>query len=135
MYNAHCVPAKRYGFRNVFADDNRVFNSFVIPLDIYEQDGVINLVADLPGFKNEDISLKLENDILTLTAKRTIERNQEKTKYYFTERTGGEYVRKVKLLNDIDRDSVSAELKDGVLSVTVKRNEKEELKERTIEIK
>jgi HSP20 family protein len=101
--------------------------------DFYEKDGTYHLTADLPGVKKDDISVNVENNVLTVSGKRESEKEEKEANYYFKESTYGSFSRSVRLPTDVDEDSVDASFKDGVLKVEMKP--KESTKARKIEIK
>ena len=75
--------------------------------------------ADVPGVKEKDIEIKLTGTRLAISGKRDWEREDKTDKYYAYERNYGTFVRTFSLPEDIDHDHVTAELKEGVLSVSV----------------
>ncbi len=85
------------------------------PVDIYGDDESYFLVAELPGVKKEDVDLKLENAVLTITAKRL--------------RGEGEHAKELKssraitVGDDINADEVIAKLENGMLTVTLPKVE------------
>jgi len=101
--------------------------------DFYEKDGKYHLTADLPGVKKDDISVNVENNVLTVSGKRESEKEEKEANYYFKESTYGSFSRSVRLPTDVDEGSVDATFKDGVLKVEMKP--KESTKARKIEIK
>ncbi|VAW34491.1 hypothetical protein MNBD_DELTA04-1285 [hydrothermal vent metagenome] len=103
----------------------------ITPLvDIFENDEEILLFADLPGVRQENLSVNLENNSLTIAGSRTLEtRNQA----VFEEFGDAEYRRVFSMPQGIDTETVKAELKDGVLRLHLPKSEA--LKPRQIEVK
>lgn len=88
------------------------------------------ITAELPGMKKEDIKITLEDDILTITAKRN---KEEDKKYYLDERYYGEMTRTF-TLKDLKDGDVKATYVDGVLTLNIpKLTEAETKKIITIE--
>ncbi len=75
--------------------------------------------ADVPGIKENDISINLTGNRLTVSGKREEEKKQESETYFSYERSYGSFTRSFTLPEGIDADKVSASLRDGVLAITV----------------
>ena len=101
--------------------------------DFYEKDGKYHVSADLPGVKKDDISVSVEDNVITISGKRESEKEEKESHYYFRESTYGSFSRSLRLPSEVDEDSVSAVFKDGVLKVEMKP--KESAKSRKIQIK
>ena len=88
--------------------------------DIKKQDGNYILEAELPGFKKEDISIDIDKDCLTISAKHKSEENEDdKDKGFIRrERYYGSYSRSFNI-KGIDADAISASYNDGVLTLTM----------------
>ena len=96
-----------------------------------DADGV-TIRAELPGVDPNAVSINIENRVLTLNA----ERNEEKRDaagYRLRERTYGRFSHALRLADDLDADNVSAECRDGVLSVRIPK--RPTAKPRQIDIK
>ena len=74
------------------------------------------LSVELPGVKPEDISLKAENDVLTVSADVNSERSEERHHYVYTERRTGRMSRSFSL-EGVDQEKISASYENGVLKV------------------
>jgi len=103
--------------------DQLPFSSWVPPCDIYETTENIVLKMELPEMKKEDVRVVLEKDILTLSGERCSEAEVTKHHYYRVERNYGEFTRSFALPHFIDGNKVVAEFKEGVLTVTMPKNE------------
>lgn len=88
--------------------------------DIQEGKDAYLVQADLPGFSKEDIEIEVENNQLTIRAKRedNKETTDENNKVIRKERHFGEFVRSF-YVDNIDQDRVEAKLEDGVLNITL----------------
>lgn len=106
---------------------------FTPTFNFYEKDGKYHLIADLPGVKRDEISVNVEDNIITVSGKRESEKEEEKANYYFKESTYGSFSRSLRLPTEVEEDGVEASFKDGVLKVEMKP--KESAKVRKIEIK
>jgi HSP20 family protein len=85
----------------------------------------VELYAFAPGLDPSSIDVNLERGVLTIAAERTADlpREDEKTTVHINERFAGRFRRVVSLPDDVDPNGVSAEYRDGVLHVNVKRRE------------
>jgi len=102
-------------------------------VDILNEKENVVLNIELPGLKKEDISVKIEDRVLTIEGERKIDNEKTKENYYRRERTYGSFKRSFSLSDDVLIDDVDASFKDGILKLTLKKdNTKEELKQITI---
>ena len=75
--------------------------------------------ADVPGIKESDLSINLSGNRLTVSGKREEEKKQESETYFSYERSYGSFTRSFTLPEGVDAEKVNANLKDGVLTITV----------------
>ncbi len=101
--------------------------------DIVENDNEYVIKADLPEVKKEDIDIRVENGVLTLSGERRFEKSTEGEKEHRREAFYGKFARSFSLPDDVDVDKISAECRDGVLRVHLPKSEAK--KPRTIEVK
>lgn len=102
-------------------------------MDIYEDKEAIKVYVDLPGMKKEDISINVEDNVLTVKGERKFEEENKKKNYYRIERSYGTFRRSFALPNNVDTGKIAANMKDGILTVEIPK--KEEAKPKEIEIK
>lgn len=74
---------------------------------------------ELPGVAEEDIHATVEDGVLVIRGEKKSEREEKGETWYFSERQFGSFSRSFRLPSDADAGAVKAEMKDGVLSVTV----------------
>jgi HSP20 family protein len=103
--------------------DQLPFSSWVPPCDIYETDQNIVLKMELPEMKKEDVHVILEKNILTLRGERCFEAKVTREHYHRVERNYGEFLRSFALPHFIEGNKILAEFKEGVLTVTMPKNE------------
>lgn len=96
---------------------------YVPRVDIYETDDAINLVADIPGADESSIDITLEKNVLTIDAEVQAEKPQDYSLTY-AEYGIGSFRRKFNLSNEINQDKIVAEVKDGVLKLTLPKSKK-----------
>ncbi|MFG0333803.1 MAG: Hsp20/alpha crystallin family protein [Maioricimonas sp. JB049] len=109
--------------------------SSVPRLDVSETDDAIEVVTDLPGFEPGDIQLEVGENSLTISGERSeVTRTEVKErKYHRIERRSGSFSRSVWLPCAVQEDRIEAELKNGVLTVTLPKAE--EARRHKIEVK
>lgn len=94
-----------------------------LPLDISVSDEQIRVRAEVPGMNPNDLNISLAGDVLTLSGQKTDEHEAADGTRYYTERRFGSFQRAVKLPCPVDADHVSAEHKNGVVTVTLQKSE------------
>ena len=124
-----------------FNDIDRLFDDFFNPkyvgllnsewrpaMDLYEDEEHIYIKIDAAGFEDKDLDVSIDGNLLTISGKKTEEKEEKDGKnYIFSERRSGSFSRSVTLPSGIDQKDVKCELKNGVLTTTVKKvNEKKE---------
>ena len=94
------------------------WNASSFKVDVKDNGASYELTADLPGMKKEDISLRYENNYLTIEAKKDEAKDEkdDKGNYIRRERSVGSVTRSF-YIDHIDEAKVSAEFKDGVLHI------------------
>ncbi|HZF69258.1 Hsp20/alpha crystallin family protein [Sulfuricurvum sp.] len=121
------ILEKRIG--EAFSSDlsKDVFSSFTPSVNTREGEFAYHIDVDLPGVKKEDISVKVENGVLTLKGERKEKKEVKKEDYYQCESSFGSFSRSFTLPSNVDAENIHAENKDGVLEVTLpKKNSKSE---------
>lgn len=101
--------------------------------DIVENDKEYTIKADLPEVRKEDIDIKVENGVLTLSGERRVEKSTDDEKEHRREAFYGRFSRSFSLPEDVDATRISADCKDGVLKVHLPKTEAK--KPKSIEIK
>lgn len=96
-------------------------------VDVREKDGAYLLEADLPGVKKEDISLDVNDDVLTISADINQEKKETKEGYVCSERRCGHVERSFNL-EGIDVNGIKADYRHGVLMVRLPKEKVEEKK-------
>ncbi|MEW6635530.1 MAG: Hsp20/alpha crystallin family protein [Actinomycetota bacterium] len=88
-------------------------------MDVFGRDGDLVIKAELPGVRQEDVDVTLQNGVLTISGERKAEHEEERAGYYVRERRYGHFHRSMTLPEDVDESRIHATFKDGVLEVTV----------------
>jgi HSP20 family protein len=117
---------------------NRVFNTFfdtpsganggglrrwVPSMDLVETDEQFVLRADLPGLSEGDVSIELEDNVLTVAGERKAEHEDKKEGFYRMERSFGQFRRSLTLPDGVDADGIAATFDKGVLEVRIPKPE------------
>ena len=95
---------------------------FVPPTDIFEAEEALTVVMEVPGVTKDSMTVDLENDQLRIEGKIDYS-NYEGMEPVYTEYNVGHYQRSFSISNKIDRDRISADLADGVLTLVLPKAE------------
>lgn len=101
-------------------------------VDIFEDDKQYLIKAELPEVTKDDVKVTVQEDVLTITGERILEKEEKGKKYHRVERAYGRFGRSFTLPEDADGNGVVAEFRDGVLKVHLPKSEK--AKPKTIEV-
>ena len=93
--------------------------NWIPSVDILEKGGNLILRAELPGMTQKEIELKLEGNTLTLKGERKMENEDKKSNYHRIESYYGTFTRSFRLPDTVDAEKISAEYKNGVLTITI----------------
>jgi HSP20 family protein len=110
-------------------------SSFYPSVDIKEKDNKYLLDADLPGMNDADVTMDFHNNTLTIKGEKKSESETKDEGYVCVERSYGSFRRDIPFDDEIDQDSIKAELKNGVLHVELAKKEKGKDSHRKIQIK
>ncbi|MFH1008703.1 MAG: Hsp20/alpha crystallin family protein [Candidatus Latescibacterota bacterium] len=103
--------------------------SWVPKVDISETNGDLEVAAELPGLRRDDLSIRIENNVLTLKGKKQREEKKEGANYYRVERCCGDFTRSFALPSAVDTGKTKATFKDGVLTIVLPKTEEAKGKE------
>ena len=113
-------------FRSFF-DMSDFMGSAGFRVDVKDKTDHYLLEAELPGVSEDQIELTVDNDVLTITANSAKERKEEKDNYLYCERRAGRMERSFSL-DGIQQDNITADYKNGVLTVSLPKNSPEPVK-------
>ncbi len=88
-------------------------------VDISEDESAFHLDAEMPGVSREDISVGIEDDVLTIKGERKKESEEQKKNYHRIERTYGCFSRSFNLGDMIDQEAIQASFEQGVLHLVL----------------
>lgn len=134
-------PVQRYGdpFSARRAEMERVFDSLLghgfgrIPpiweganrdalvpsIDLRETEAAFVIEAELPGMDEKDVTITLNNGVLTLKGEKKSEREENKDDYHLTERSYGNFQRSFQVADAVDADRITATFGKGILAITL----------------
>ncbi|HUY80711.1 MAG TPA: Hsp20/alpha crystallin family protein [Acidobacteriaceae bacterium] len=95
--------------------------SFVPPVDIYEDAHNIVLKLEVPGMKQEDLDIQMENNNLTVRGERKFEKEEKEENFHRIERRYGSFYRAFTIPNTVNPDSVKADYDAGVLRIQLEK--------------
>ena len=110
----------------------RMWEGSLPKLDVIDRDNEVVVKAEVPGVKKEDLEISVTGDLFTIKGQTKREEKEEKGDYYRSEVSQGSFSRTVTLPAMVDEAGAQAQLKDGVLEVTLPKTEKS--KKRAIKI-
>lgn len=115
-------------FENILGDRGlfRAKGEMIPSIDLSETGSEIRVETDLPGFKPEEVDIEINDNYLTISGshiEEVEEKESEDRKYHRVERRKGTFSRTVLLPCAVKQDGVNAELKEGVLTVTLPKSE------------
>jgi HSP20 family protein len=112
---------------------DRVFDAFfgqseqgrrwVPPMDLVEAEDHFVLKADLPGLREGDVNIEVQDGTLTISGERKAEHEQREKGWYRIERAFGSFSRSLTLPDGVDPDGIQAKFSDGVLEVHIPKPE------------
>ncbi len=97
--------------------------AFVPAADIFETDQALTVVLEIPGVAKDNVEIGVENDVLTISGQIDFS-NYEGLQPLYTEYNIGNYSRGFQLSSKIEQDGITAELKDGVMTLVLPKAEK-----------
>ena len=97
--------------------------TWVPAVDVWETDGELVYAFDLPGIPEDNVSVELDEGSLIVGGERERSDEVKEDGFYRYERRFGSFTRAVGVPQGVSEDDISAEYRDGVLKVTVKKPE------------
>jgi len=114
--------------------DDLSFAGWSPAVDIQETEKEYAVKADLPETKREDVKVEFQDGVLTIQGERKLEKEDKGKRFHKLERGYGKFVRRFALPTEVDAAQVSAEFKDGVLSVHLPKTPNEKPKAITVKV-
>jgi HSP20 family protein len=102
--------------------------------DVSETEGEYLIKADLPEVRKEDVSITVQDGVLTLSGERRQEKREETEKLHRVERSYGSFARRFALPENADEQAIRAESRDGVILIHIPKQKVVQPQPRQIEI-
>jgi HSP20 family protein len=109
----------RMRFERLFEDFEGRGRAWTPDVDMVRENGHLVLRADVPGIKPEEISIEVNEGILTVSGKHEEAKEEAAENYVRRERHYGAFTRRLPLPDGVDPKKIKASTKDGVLEVTI----------------
>jgi HSP20 family protein len=116
-------------FRSDRREDSFAMGTWSPAVDMFEKDDTVVIKAELPGLDKKDVSLDLQNGVLTLKGERKYENEVKEENYYRREMSCGKFIRSFTLPADVDADKIKAKFQNGLLTVEVPKPEEHKPKQ------
>lgn len=104
-------------------------------VDVTESDTEIRVTAELPGMEEKDIEVEMSGNRLTIRGEKHEEREEKEKDYHLSERRYGSFRRSMTVPDTVNAAKVAAEMKNGVLTVTLPKTAEAKAKTRKVTIK
>ena len=108
-------------------------NGAIPAVDVRETADAYLMEVDLPGHTEKDVEVKMDNNLLTISSKKDEKQEEKKDGYLMRERKYSSFTRSFVLPDEIDREKIDAQFKNGVLSISFPKSPA--AKPKTIEVK
>src|SRR5690349_7084352 len=116
--------ATRRGHRSSSGDNQLATTDLISPaVDVYETEKGWNIHVELPGVKKEDIKIDSSDKAVTLSAESKSSQDYTRDNVRYQECRFGTYSRTIPLPDNVDRDNIDANFKDGVLNLFLPKGE------------
>lgn len=104
-------------------------------INIRDTEKAVIVEAELPGVKEDDIDLEITDDALTIKGEKKSEQETKEKDYFRREFSYGSFVRTIALPTAVESDKAEAEMKNGVLTITLPKEQQALPKKKKIQIK
>jgi HSP20 family protein len=112
-------------FDRFFGQAGSMTGPWMPVVDVRETKDVLEVVAELPGLRREDVEVNVENNVLSISGekKQEITEGDDGTEYHLVERRCGRFERSFTLPRTVDSNKISARFENGLLTVTLPKAE------------
>jgi len=98
-------------------EESLTAGAFVPAVDVYEDEHGIQLKLEVPGIDEKDLDIKVENNTLTVSGERKLEKEEKEENFHRVERRYGSFTRSFTLPNTVNTDDIQANYENGVLKI------------------
>ena len=128
------LPSRKYYLDSIFDNfmDEGSDNFDVMKCDVYEKDGAYHIEADIPGFKKDEIQMELNDGVLTISAAKGLDKDEEDKKgnYIRKERYAGSMSRSFYVGENMKEEDIHAKYENGILTLDVPKEQKKAVPEK-----
>ena len=117
------------------AAGRRIADFFAPDADAAATEDSYVVTVELPGVAAENVDVTLENGMLSVSGEKTVERQEEGKSYFFSERRYGRFQRSFRLPDDVRAGEVTADFRDGLLTVRIPKRSADEKKATRVEVR
>ncbi|MGA7525590.1 MAG: Hsp20/alpha crystallin family protein [Acidobacteriaceae bacterium] len=136
------VLALQNRMNSLFQDYNRAQGegdtlataAFVPPVDVYEDEHKIVLKLEVPGLKENDLDIQLENNLLTVKGERKFEKEEKEENFHRIERRYGSFYRSFTIPSTVNPENVKASYDAGVLRIELEKRAEARPKQIKVEL-
>lgn len=108
----------------------------ILPMtDIVEDESAYRIVMEIPGFEPANVEVNVAGTVLTVRAQQQDEQRKTNQNYIVNERTVGAIQRQFSIPDDVDREQINADFRNGILAITLRKSAQAQQQRRRIEIK
>ncbi|BBM82550.1 Hsp20/alpha crystallin family protein [Candidatus Uabimicrobium amorphum] len=120
-----------------FPSSNKMFKemSFSPSMDVKEDENSYHVSAELPGLTEKDVEVNFEDNVLSIKGEKKNETEKKEKGSYYSERSYGSFYRSIPFPKNIDAAKIDATFRNGVLEVTLGKQQIAEDKKTRIEVK
>lgn len=112
----------RTGFPTLTSANNAIFGAPGFPaIDVAETDDALEISAEVPGVKEEDLEVSITRDVLTLKGEKSSDSEKKEENYHLVERQYGSFHRQIPLGFTPEEGAVKADFKDGILKLAIQK--------------
>src|SRR5580765_2598169 len=104
-------------------DEDSNLTPWAPPVDIYETENELVVMADLPDVNPQELDIRVENNILTIRGERKFDKKVNEDNYLRIERAYGSFSRSFSLANSVKSEAIKADYQNGVLTLSLPKRE------------
>lgn len=124
---------ERFFEPDVFPSGER-FGNWLPSMDVVENKDAFTVELELPGLRKDDISISLENNVLTIEGERKREHEEKDANVHRMERSYGTFLRRITIPTQVEADKIDAVFKEGILKIHLPKTETVKPKAITVKV-
>jgi HSP20 family protein len=125
----------RFPWTDLLGTNGESTSTWIPPVDIFESNDELRLVAELPGVKPEDVKLSVNDSTLTIRGEKSQVAEQKSGTVHRYERSYGSFERSFQLPRTVDADRTRAAYEHGVLTISIPKAEQAKAREIKVDVK